>query len=404
VGPLTDLRAVEIGDLGEVAGKLLADAGADVIKVEPPDGALSRRAGPFAGDKASLAYAFWNANKRGITLDLTHSGALEAWRRLVATADIVIDATGPGVLDAVGAGSEGFSGQERLIWCSLTPFGLDGPWRDFKVNDLVSIALGGPMMSNGYDDHELPPIRPDGKPSLAIAGAYAVMGILTAVWQRHSTDRGQLIEISVHETVSATTEGAFANWEYFQRVSQRQTGRHASPTPTPHWQIECSDGNHVVLIGAGMPRDERTWNALKAWMAESGSDAPIRDMKYSDLPRKPDERQRILDVIHRFVASQTAEDVYRCAQECHLPWGRVRRPEENLDDPHWHDRGFFLKGDAPGSSEQVYYPGPPYHFSASSLELRRRAPLLGEHNFEVFVKELGYSADRLLALARDGTV
>jgi crotonobetainyl-CoA:carnitine CoA-transferase CaiB-like acyl-CoA transferase len=408
MGPLTGLRAVEIGDLGEVAGKLLADAGADVIKVEPPNGAGSRRTGPFVGDRAginnSLTFAFWNANKRGVTLDLSRPDALEAWRRLVATADIVIDAAGAGVLDASAAGHTAFTGQHELVWCSITAFGQDGPWRDFKVNDLVSIALGGPMMSNGYDDHELPPIRPDGSPSLAMTGEYAVIGILTAIWQRQTTGLGQIVDVSIHDAVSATTEGAFAKWEYFQRISQRQTGRHASPTPTPHWQIECSDGNHVVLIGAGMPRDERTWNALKAWMAETGADAPFRDVKYRDLPREPEERQKILDVIHAFVASLTADEVYRCAQECHLPWGRVRRPEENLTDPHWHDRGYFVKADVPESVGQVYYPGPPYHFGGSPLEFRRRAPLLGEHNFEVFAKELGYTAEQLLQLAGDSAV
>src|SRR5215211_2926528 len=125
MGPLTGLRVVEIGDLGEVAGKLFADAGADVIKVEPPNGACSRRSGPFVGDRAginsSLAFAFWNANKRGVTLDLSLPDALQAWRRLAATADVVIDATGPSVLDASGAGYAEFTDQQELVWCSITP-------------------------------------------------------------------------------------------------------------------------------------------------------------------------------------------------------------------------------------------------------------------------------------------
>jgi crotonobetainyl-CoA:carnitine CoA-transferase CaiB-like acyl-CoA transferase len=304
----------------------------------------------------------------------------------------------------LAAGRGQFAGQERLIWCSITPFGLDGPWRDFLANDLVSIALGGSMMSTGYDDHALPPIRGDGEQSLAMAGEYAVIGILSALLQRQTSGKGQLVDVSIHEAVSATTEGAFANWEYFQRVSQRQTGRHASPTPTANWQIECSDGDYVVLIGAGMPRDARVWGNLMAWMAETGADEPLRHLRYNEIPRRPEERQAIIDVIQAFIASMPAEEVYRRAQDCHLPFGYVRRPEQNLDDPHWHDRGFFLKGEVTGHSGEVLYPGPPYRFSETPLVANRRAPLLGEHNFDVYVKELGYRPDQLVALAQQGIV
>ena len=99
-----------------------------------------------------------------------------------------------------------------------------------------------------------------------------------------------------------------------------------------------------------------------------------------------------------------AEEAYRRGQACHLPWGYVRRPEQNLDDPHWHDRGFFVEGDFPGLDRKVMYPGAPYKFSATPLEFRRRAPLLGEHNFEVYAKELGYSAEAVLAMAQRGVI
>src|SRR5881394_3709648 len=121
MGPLTGIRVLEIGDRGEVAGKLLADAGAEVTKVEPTSGAASRRIGPFAGDRPgsdrSLFYAYWNTNKRGVTPD----GAA-IWRRLAEGVDIVIDASPPGYLDGLGCGHKSFAAQTRLIWCSLTPF------------------------------------------------------------------------------------------------------------------------------------------------------------------------------------------------------------------------------------------------------------------------------------------
>jgi crotonobetainyl-CoA:carnitine CoA-transferase CaiB-like acyl-CoA transferase len=405
MGPISGLRVVEVGDLGEVAGKLLADAGAEVIKVEPIGGARSRFTGPYAADRfgpnSSLFFAYWNTNKRGVTLDLWDADAAALWRGLIQGADVVIDAVSPGELDDLGLGYDAFADQERLIWCSITPFGTEGPWRDFAVNDLVQVALGGPMMSTGYDDHELPPIRPEGGHSLAMAGEYAVTAILTAIWQREDTGRGQFLDVSIHEAVSCTTEGAFQNWEYHQRISQRQTGRHANPTvPTPEWQLQCADGDYVCLMGAGFPRDERVWSALMAWMDESGANHEIRDLFTSRGARSLEDRQLILTTIHSFVKSQPAEEVYRRGQACHLPWGYVRRPEQNLDDPHWHDRGFFVEGDLPGGDGRVLYPGAPYMFSETPLEFRRRAPLLGEHNFEVYSKEMGVSSEQILALAQ----
>ena len=150
---------VEIGDLGEVAGKLLADAGADVIRVEPPGGGRSRRVGPFVDDdpgQASLLHASRNTSKRAVTLVVTQPAGLELWRRLVGLVDVVIDATTPTFLDELGGGWEWVEAQPELrdcVWCSITPFGRTGPRRDWAASDLVQLALGGPMMSNGYDDH-----------------------------------------------------------------------------------------------------------------------------------------------------------------------------------------------------------------------------------------------------------
>ena len=313
MGPLAGLRVLEIGDLGEVAGKLLADAGADVVKVEPPSGAKSRHTGPYAGDRfdldRSIHYACWNTNKRGVTLDVASPEAGAVLRQLIERSDIVIDSTRD-ELWLCDCNYETFEAQAGLIWCSLSPFGRDGPWSDFEVTDLVSVALGGPMMSTGYDDHDLPPIRAEGGHSLAMGGEYAAAGILTALWQREATGTGQYIDVSIHEAVSGTTEGAFPNWEYFQRISLRQTGRHANATvPTLEWQLQCADGNYVCLMGGGMPRDERVWGALMAWMDETGANAEIRDLYGSS--RGTEDRDKILAAIHAFVKSMPAEEAYR---------------------------------------------------------------------------------------------
>ena len=139
------------------------------------------------------------------------------------------------------------------------------------------------MMSNGYDDHGLPPIRPEGEHSIAVSNEYAVSGILAALWMRHDGHPGQLVDVSMHEAVSATTEGAFPNWEYFGRLVQRQTGRHAAPDPTAAWQYLAADGQYVCLINGGLPRGNSAWDGLLDWMDEHGAAADLRDEQYQEL-------------------------------------------------------------------------------------------------------------------------
>ncbi|HJM76076.1 MAG TPA: CaiB/BaiF CoA-transferase family protein [Dehalococcoidia bacterium] len=411
-GPLVGLRVVEIGDRGEVAGKLLADAGAELIRVEPPSGARSRGTGPFVGDRrdinASLHYAYLNTNKRGVTLDVAQSEGADLWRRLVAGADIVLDSAGPGVLDALGAGHDSFD-DDALIWCSITPFGLTGPRRDWVVTDLVSVALGGPPMSTGYDDHDIPPIRSDGEHSLAMGGEYATIGVITAVLHRATTGRGQLVDVSIHEAVSGTTEGAFPNWEYNQGHVQRQTARHASPVISPPWQHMATDGDYSMVHGGGTPRSKEIYDRLVAWLEEHDAAEDLADPKWAEVvftdPRSAsDARAHIVDVVGSMMETMTADEAYRGGQAIHMPFAHVRRPEQNLDDPHWADRDFWVEGEVPGHDGAVRYPRAPYRFTKSQVEFRRRAPLLGEHNTEVYGGELGLDAEQLTSLAKAGAI
>ena len=395
-GPLTGLTALEIGDRGEVAGKLLADAGVEVVRVEPPEGARTRHTGPFVDDRsdpdASLRFAYLNTNKRSVPLSLADARDAGRWRSLVARADIVVDSTEPGALDALGLGHETLAPDSpRLLWCAITPFGLTGPRRDWNTTDLVSMALGGPPMSTGYDDHDLPPIRADGEHSFWMAGEYAVTAIVAALLQRTLTGQGQLIDVSIHEAVACTTEGAFESWEYRGRINQRQTGRHSAPNPTPPSQFLSGDGHHMQILGGGVPRRKHLYPLLLEWLDEHDAAEDLHDPAYSRALYDGEgdaaaANRHVGEVIQRFVATRPAEEMYRRAQSMHLPWGTVRQPEENLDDPHWDDRGFFVEGPVPGSPDPARYPRAGYRFTATPVEFRRPAPRLGEHNDEVFAE------------------
>ena len=367
-GPLTGLNALEIGDRGEVAGKLLADAGVEVIRVEPSEGARSRHTGPFVDDRpdpgASLHFAYLNTNKRSVTLSLTEPRDAARWRALVARADIVVDGAAPGALDALGLGYEALAlDAPRLVWCAITPFGLTGPRRDWAVTDLVSMALGGPPMSTGYDDHDLPPIRADGEHSFWMAGEYAVAAVVAALMQRTVTGEGQLIDVSIHEAVACTTEGAFESWEYRRRINQRQTGRHSAADPTPPSQFLSADGHYLQILGSGVPRGKRLFPLLLEWLDEHDAAADLHDPAYSRALYDGEgdtaaAARHVGEVIAQFVATRPAEEMYRRAQSMHLPWGPVRWPEENLADPHWDDRDFFVEGPVPGASAPPATPAP----------------------------------------------
>ncbi len=405
-GPLTGLRVIELCDeLGQLAGKLLADMGADVIKVEPPEGSAARRVGPFVDDvpgaNRSLNFWYHNTNKRSVVLDLDSPAGGAAWKALVAAADIVIEDRPPGALDRLGLGHRSLLGadgpaQPSLIWCSLTPFGQGGPWADFHATDLTALALGGPMMMNGYDPADAegaPPIRGHGDQGYNTACHYAVQGILAALLYRDRTGRGQHIDASMHEALSSTTEVGLPYW-FTQRVNViRQTGRHAAATRSEPWLYLANDNRHALIFGVG--RDNASWKKIKEWFQSEGFGLQFDEPRFDEpAARQPargtPEAAEILAEVGRFIAAHAADEIYRGGQERRQSWGVVRAPDEALNDPHWDDRGFWVEITGEGRPGPVRMPGAPYQFSETPWELRRPAPRLGEHTREVLA-ELGIS-------------
>ena len=244
-----------------------------------------------------------------------------------------------------------------------------------------------------------------------MAGAFATVAILAA---QQGLEDGlvagpELVDLSIHEAVSCTTEGAFPNWEYSRRLVQRQTGRHSSPEPSPAWQFPSADGRHLNVIGGGMPRSERNFDELLDWMAEHDAVEDLREPRFREAIHTPqvppsEEHRHFSEVIRRFIAKLPAEESYRGAQAMHLPWAVVRAPEDNLDDPHWADRGTFAEIEVPGHPVPVRVPTAPYRFEGATRQVPRRAPLLGEHNHEVYVGELALSGQDLLQLAQLGAI
>ncbi|MEM7272268.1 MAG: CoA transferase [Actinomycetota bacterium] len=419
-GPLHGLRVVELANpFTAFAGRLLADAGADVILVEPPGGAEQRFHGPFADDRPdpehSLAWWAENTGKRSVVADLETGPGRRFLRRLAATADLLIEAERPGELAALGIDYPDLTGRPiiggqgpghrgaadpppinaDLIHVSITPFGRDEAGGGDDMTDLTILARGGPMWSCGYDDHDLPPVRGRGDQGLRIAGHYAVMAGLTALQARPEVG-GQFIDVSMVAAANVTTEFASITWLASGQNVNRQTGRHASTRVSERTQVRCADGRY---LNTGMPpRTPREFAALTGWLEELGL-ADEFDLT-AVLALGADYERLTLEMVAEdplagevfhagrqaimFIASRlSAHETFVGGQSRGLAVGVIWSADEVLADPHFIERGFPVAVDHPRLDRPVIHAGPPIRFTRSPMAVRGPAPALGEHTEEI---------------------
>ena len=249
---LTGMRVVELAsERIAYAGKLLGDMGADVVLVEPPGGEPSRGYPPFVNDEpmedGSLYWWHYNTSKRSVVLDLERDAARDAFKKLVASADVLIESETPGRLAELGLDYDTLSKiKPDLIHVSMTPFGRSTSRKDEPVVDLTILAGGGPVWSCGYDDHSLPPVRGAGNQAQHTASLFALTSLLVALLEREQSGLGQHVAVDMHAAANVTTEMASYHWLVWQGTVQRLTGRHASERPTLPSQVCCADGSYVT--------------------------------------------------------------------------------------------------------------------------------------------------------------
>jgi crotonobetainyl-CoA:carnitine CoA-transferase CaiB-like acyl-CoA transferase len=412
-GPLAGLRILELVDqTGQFCGKLLGDLGADVVKIEPPGGEPNRHVGPFLDDiphpERSLSFWYYNTSKRGITLNLDTADGRRLFLRLAATSDVILETFRPGFLASLELDYETLRKQKPgLIMCALTPFGQTGPWRDYASSDLLHLAAGGEMASCGYDDAEVrnaPPIAPGGGNAWHMGCHFAYMAIMAALVYRTASGKGQYIDASIHEACALTTEAAIANFIYRGEVLRRQTGRHHAAGPTPRTQFRAKDGSYVCALVAGRLNPKYV-RELAALLDSYGMAGDLNDPKYQDPAVIAANTSHIVDdLVANFIASLPAEEVYHAAQERGFTWGAVRAPEALLGDAHLHDRGFWKEVEHPELGRSFVYPGEVAIYNGSPWRISRRAPLIGEHNTEIFCDELGLSRSELSVLAENRVI
>jgi len=412
-GPLAGMRILELAnETGQFCGKLLGDLGADVVKIEPPGGELNRRVGPFLDDvphpERSLSFWYYNTSKRGITLNLETVDGRQVFTSLAATADVILETFRPGFLASLGLDYESLPTQNPgLIMCALTPFGQTGPWRNYLSSDLLHMAAGGEMASSGYDEADVPnaaPIAPGGGNAWHTGCHFAYMAIIAALVHRAVTGQGQFIDASIHEACALTTEAAIASYIYRGEVLRRQTGRHHAANPTPRTQFRAKDGTYVCALVGGRLNPKYV-GELADLLDSYGMAGDLRDPKYQDPAVIAANTSHIIDdLVANFIASLPAEEVYHAAQSRGFTWAAVRAPEALIDDPHLHDRGFWKKVAHPELGRSFVYPGEAAIYNGSPWRISRRAPLIGEHNTEIFCGELGLTRSELCVLAESGVI
>ncbi len=398
---LAGLTILEIGEQpGDYAALLLGGLGAEVIKIEPRDGAESRRIGPFASSardpEESLFFWRYNLNKKSVVLDVDGPNAERVLAALAARADIVLLS---GEYEPVAARLSRWqklaAENPRLIACTITPFGLDGPYRELKTTDLVQMALGGIMAVCGYDPdkehkYDTPPIAPAMWHSFHLGGEYAAIAIMAAINLRELTGEGQFIDVSVHEAVNTCTEVALPTYIYSGQVVMRQTARHAATIITHARLTKSADGVYMLASISPFVREQR---ALTELADQLGIAHVLGTPEFTQL-EKDDAGAAALyrnDILVQIIEGLKADDLFHRAQALGLAWAPIRRPEDNLNDPHFVARHTFAEIDHPELGRTLRYPGTVASDGrAPHFSYTRRAPRLGEHTEEI-LQQVGLS-------------
>lgn len=383
---LEGVRIIECGHLvsAAYAAKLMADMGAEVIKIEEPTGDLARQRGPYPGqvphpEKSGL-FLYLNTNKRGVTLDLRQNAGQELFHRLLKDADLLIHNYHPTEMAGVGLDySRVEKINPKLVMTSIAPFGLSGPRRDYQATDLTMWSAGGITQLNGGGPgtDEMPPLRSFGQQAGYQGGVNAAIASLGALFSRLTTGEGQHVEVSIQESILSILEFTFELYPYMGLPASRLGQKPIQPLEF----LECKDG-WIFLCCV----EEHQWKNFVSIM-----DNPewANEEIFADRLSRGANWDVLGPLLQDWVKDQTVMDLYHKSQSRRVPIAPVSTMGDLFSNEHLKSRGFFATIDHPATGP-LQYPGALYKFSESPWEIRRPAPLLGQHNGEVY-GQLGLS-------------
>lgn len=397
---LDGVRVVEFTDeLGSYCGRLLADLGAEVIKVEPPGGGRQRNSGPYrvgfeGNPDASLQFWVHNTSKKSVVLDLTQPGDRAKAKKLALSADVVIEDYEPGYLAGLGLGYTELSAEKpSLVYTSVTGFGQTGPHAQWAYSDIVGQAMGGIMTLAGEPAD--PPNMIYGNQANVSASIQAAQGTMVALLHAEATGEGQQVDVSAQEAVSMSQETAMQTWD-FQKKNRTRTGETGGiPIKIPGaGTLKTRDGYILLYIIAPAGGDLPD---LIAWMREEGKQADLDEEPYASiipqlnmgwltqLMGNPAEAAKVIpliphlnEVIANFFADKSAREAYEEGQNRRLLIGIVSTPKDLAENTQLRARNWYVQFPQAPAGEPTEFPGPPYRLSETPAAVAR-PPRLGEH-------------------------
>ena len=391
-GILGDIRVLDLSEdmAGPFCTKLLAGLGAEVLKVERPGvGDIARRTGPFVQDmphlEQSARFLYLNTGKKSITLDIESPMGVEIVQRLLQECDILVESAPPGTLDRLGLGYTAVAQQcPRLVYTSVTPFGQTGPYRDYQGAELIAQATGGLMHTIGLPERE--PLHIGGNAAAYTTGMSAFSATLLALYARDMAGHGQHVDVSAMETMAVAQIHASIQHQF-----GHQPVRRASTL------VRAQDGwvHHGLERGAR----EDTWTRVCALM---GRPELAEDPRFNTRDARREHQAELLALLSEWTMTCPKEDIYHALQGLRSVAGYVATVADLRTSQQLLAREFFQLLDHP-SAGPATYPGAPFTIRGSTW-CHTRAPLLGEHNVEVYCDRLEYSRDDLAHLRAAGVI
>lgn len=373
IRPLTGYRVVDLADeKGELAGRILADFGADVIRVEPPRGARSRSLPPFAPSGESLYFAYRNSNKLGHVLDFESEAGRAGLLDLLARADVLIESEAPGRMASLGLAPKDLAERfPQLVVLSISDFGQTGPYRDWVATDSTLCAISGMQFKAGVADRE--PLFSPGAMVYDIAGIMGAFAAMAALYQRERTGHGQTLDLSVLEAVAQQTDWSFSNNSMTD--AKLQEGLQSRMGSGPIYKIFPCKGGFVRLVIMA----PRQWRAMRAWLGEPDY---LQDPKYDTFLGRMEIADALNVMVGDLFATMTHEEVAFEAQRRGIVCTPVLAPGEVLENVHFRSRGTFVDGEY-AQGERGPIASGFFELDRERQGYRHRAPAIGEHSAKI---------------------
>lgn len=397
-GPLVGVRVIDLGTMfaGPFTASLLADFGADVIKVELPGVGDSHRGMPPVVKGVPGPWTILSRNKRSISLDIRKDRGKELLKRLVATADILVENFRPGTLEGWGLGYEALKVvNPRLIMVRISGYGQTGPYRHKAGFGTPATAFGGLTYLQGYPDK--PPISPPLALVDYISGLFGAVAALMALYHLkiHDEPEGQQIDLALYESIFRLLEAIVAEYDLTGKVRER--AGHISQGAAPAGAFQCGDGKWVVMVTS----TDRTFNRLAEVM---GRAELITDPRFDTGPHRAAHREEITAIVQAWFRGRSSADAIRILDEAGVPVCPIHSIADIFQDPQYRARENLIQVEHPVLGK-VTMPGIVPKFSATPGRVRFPGPVaVGEHNQEIYGGELGLTDEELGALREEGVI